>query len=128
MTTEALSVESRARIHAALADPARLSIVDMLTLADASPGEIARALGLSTNLVAHHLNVLQDTGLVARTPSEGDRRRTYLRLVPQTLARLGPTDPKQAGRVMGEIMKANKGKFEAATVKRFVEEELGAKG
>jgi uncharacterized protein YqeY len=48
--------------------------------------------------------------------------------VRETLARLGASDMKQAGRVMGEVMKANKGKFEAATVKRFVEEELGAKG
>ena len=47
--------------------------------------------------------------------------------VKETLARLAPADPKQAGRVMGEIMKANKGKFDPAAVKRIVEEEL-AKG
>jgi uncharacterized protein YqeY len=47
--------------------------------------------------------------------------------VKETLTRLGPTDPKQSGRVMGEIMKANKGKFDPAAVKRIVEEEL-AKG
>ena len=44
--------------------------------------------------------------------------------VKETLTRLGPTDPKQAGRVMGEIMKANKGKFDPAMVKKIVEEEL----
>ena len=48
--------------------------------------------------------------------------------VRETLARLGVSDAKQAGRVVGEIMKANKGKFEPATVKRFVEEELAPKG
>jgi len=47
--------------------------------------------------------------------------------VREALARLGASDPKQAGRVVGEIMKANKGKFEPATVKRFVEEELAPK-
>jgi uncharacterized protein YqeY len=47
-----------------------------------------------------------------------------LAAVRETVARLGVSDVKQAGRVVGEIMKANKGKFEAATVKRFVEEEL----
>ena len=47
--------------------------------------------------------------------------------VREALARLGTSDPKQSGRVVGEIMKANKGKFEPATVKRFVEEELAAK-
>jgi uncharacterized protein YqeY len=47
--------------------------------------------------------------------------------VREAVARLGTSDPKQAGRVVGEIMKANKGKFEPATVKRFVEEELAPK-
>ncbi|HET6284271.1 MAG TPA: GatB/YqeY domain-containing protein [Polyangia bacterium] len=47
--------------------------------------------------------------------------------VRETLVRLGASDPKQVGRVVGEVMKANKGKFEPATVKRFVEEELAAK-
>jgi uncharacterized protein YqeY len=46
--------------------------------------------------------------------------------VRETLARLGASDAKQAGRVVGEIMKAHKGKIEAATVKRMVDEELAA--
>ena len=44
--------------------------------------------------------------------------------VKETLARTAVSDPKQAGRVMGEIMKANKGQFDPAAVKRIVEEEL----
>jgi uncharacterized protein len=47
--------------------------------------------------------------------------------VRETLARLGVSDVKQAGRVVGDIMKANKGKLEAATVKRIVEDELAPK-
>jgi ArsR family transcriptional regulator, arsenate/arsenite/antimonite-responsive transcriptional repressor / arsenate reductase (thioredoxin) len=47
---------------------------------------------MATNLVAHHVNVLRETGLVTRTRSEGDRRRTYLRLRPETLALLAPPD------------------------------------
>src|SRR3954467_5194528 len=47
--------------------------------------------------------------------------------VRETLARLGVSDAKQSGRVIGEIMKANKGKFEPSAVKRLVEEELGVK-
>jgi len=86
MVTEQISTESRARIHAALGDPSRLAIVDTLTLGDASPGEVGAVLDLPTNLVAHHLKVLTEAGLVRRTRSEGDRRRTYLRLVPETLA------------------------------------------
>jgi protein-tyrosine-phosphatase/DNA-binding HxlR family transcriptional regulator len=81
---------SRARVHAALGDPARLAIVDTLILGDASPGEIGADLGMPTNLVAHHVKVLQDAGLLVRTRSEGDRRRAYLRLKPAVLASLTP--------------------------------------
>ncbi len=80
----------RARIHAALGEPARLAIVDTLTLGDASPGEIAHTLQLPTNLVAHHVKVLQDAGILTRSRSEGDRRRTYLSLRPQALVSLAP--------------------------------------
>ncbi|MEH0844034.1 helix-turn-helix domain-containing protein [Micromonospora sp. CPCC 205711] len=95
MNAEVDSLTSRARVHAALGDPARLAIVDALTLGDASPGEIARSLDMPTNLVAHHVKVLADAGLVVRGRSEGDRRRTYLRLRPATLAALAP--PPLAG-------------------------------
>jgi protein-tyrosine-phosphatase len=86
MMAELPSLSTRARVHAALGDPARLAIVDALSLGDAAPGEIAR--GLHTNLVAHHVNVLAGAGLVERRRSEGDRRRTYLRLRPESLASL----------------------------------------
>ena len=68
MNTELSSLEARARVHAALGDPARLAIVDALALGDASPGEIARDLGMPTNLVAHHVKVLQDAGPGRRGP------------------------------------------------------------
>ena len=50
-----------------------------------------------------------------------DEVRTIVR---ETVARLGIADPKQSGRLVGEIMKAHKGKVDPATVKRIVEEEL----
>ncbi|SCG51457.1 arsenate reductase/protein-tyrosine-phosphatase family protein [Micromonospora inositola] len=100
MTTELASLQGRARIHAALGDPARLAIVDALTLGDASPGEIAHDLGMPTNLVAHHVKVLTEAGLVVRGRSEGDRRRTYLRLRPEALATLTPPPLTDVGRVV----------------------------
>lgn len=100
MDNELFSLHMRARVHAALGDPARLAIVDALTLGDASPGEIGHDLGLPTNLVAHHVKVLQDAGLLTRTRSEGDRRRTYLRLVPEVLASLAPPPLPGAERVV----------------------------
>jgi protein-tyrosine-phosphatase len=68
-------------MHAALADPHRLMIVDELALSDRAPGELADRLGIGTNLLAHHVGVLEDAGLVIRLASDGDGRRRYLRLV-----------------------------------------------
>jgi uncharacterized protein len=45
-------------------------------------------------------------------------------LVREAVMRLGASDPKQAGRVVGEVMKANKGKLDPSAVKRIVDEEL----
>jgi protein-tyrosine-phosphatase/DNA-binding HxlR family transcriptional regulator len=94
------ALDARAQVHAALGEPARLAIVDALAVGDASPGEIGRALGLPTNLVAHHLNVLQEAGVIVRARSEGDRRRTYLRLVPEVLAGLTPPPLREVLRVV----------------------------
>jgi protein-tyrosine-phosphatase len=80
------SLRGRVAIHAALADPHRLEIVDELALSDRSPSELGASLEIGSNLLAHHLGVLQETGLVERSPSAGDRRKRYVRLVPDALA------------------------------------------
>jgi ArsR family transcriptional regulator, arsenate/arsenite/antimonite-responsive transcriptional repressor / arsenate reductase (thioredoxin) len=79
------SVERRARVHAALGDPARLAVVDELALGDRSPSELGDLLGLPSNLLAHHLRLLEQVGVIERGRSEADRRRAYVRLVPQVL-------------------------------------------
>ena len=71
---------ARAAFHAALADVTRLRIVDYLSLTDASASEVGATLGIPSNLLAHHVRVLDDVGLVTRRPSEGDGRRNYLTL------------------------------------------------
>jgi ArsR family transcriptional regulator, arsenate/arsenite/antimonite-responsive transcriptional repressor / arsenate reductase (thioredoxin) len=90
----------RAALHAALADPARLQIVDTLLLGDASPSELAEALGMPSNLLAHHLKVLEREGVVGRTRSEGDKRRSYVQLVPGGLDGLVAGDVKPVPRVL----------------------------
>ena len=65
MNTEQMSLESRVARHAALADPVRLQIIDLLTLGDRSPGDLQAQLGLTSNLLAHHLRVLDRTDLIA---------------------------------------------------------------
>lgn len=59
----------------------RLAIVDELALSDRSPSELAARLGLGSNLLAHHLDVLEGVGLIERFVSSGDRRRKYVRLI-----------------------------------------------
>jgi protein-tyrosine-phosphatase/DNA-binding HxlR family transcriptional regulator len=75
----------RASIHAALAGAARLRITDVLTAGDASPSELAAMLDMPSNLLAHHLHVLEEAGIITRHRSGGDRRRTYLQLIPGAL-------------------------------------------
>jgi protein-tyrosine-phosphatase len=90
----------RAAVHAALADPARLRITDALADGDASPSELAGMLAMPSNLLAHHLRVLEEAGLVGRRRSDGDRRRTYLRLVPGALDAPGTPELRAARRVL----------------------------
>ena len=73
-----------------LADPGRLRIVDALSLGDASPTDLQRELGMTSNLLAHHLRTLENAGLVTRHRSEADRRRTYLQLDPPGARRALP--------------------------------------
>ncbi len=67
-------------MHAALAEPHRIAIVDALALEDLSPGELAARTGQRSNLLAHHLGVLEAAGIVRRRRSDGDGRRSYLTL------------------------------------------------
>ena len=87
------SIAQRAAVHAALGEPVRLAIVEDLSASDRSPSDLAARFGLSGNLLAHHLDVLERVGLIERHASAGDRRRRYVRLRhhalrgPSTLAR-----------------------------------------
>jgi len=90
----------RAAVHAALADSARLLITDTLLAGDASPSELAAMLAMPSNLLAHHLHVLERAGVITRRRSEGDRRRTYLRLVPGALDSLAAPPVVTASRVL----------------------------
>jgi protein-tyrosine-phosphatase len=98
--TELLSVEQRVARYAALAEPVRLRIVDLLALTDASPAELENILDIRSNLLAHHLKHLEDAGIIARHRSEADRRRTYVRLVPGAIEGLAATRIVRAPRVV----------------------------
>ena len=72
----------QAAVHRALGDPHRLAVVAWLELTDATPTELADRLGLASNLVAFHLDVLEEVGLITRHRSQGDGRRRYVTLGP----------------------------------------------
>jgi len=101
MSTEQTSdLARRAAVHAALADQARLWITDTLAEGDASPSELGALLAMPSNLLAHHLHVLEQAGIITRRRSEGDHRRSYLRLVPDVLDGLAGTPQRTARRVL----------------------------
>ncbi|MBI5161197.1 MAG: helix-turn-helix domain-containing protein [Micrococcales bacterium] len=100
LTGVASSVADRAARHAALADPARVQIVDRLALGDVSPSDLQDQLGMSSSLLAHHLNALHRVGMLTRSRSEADRRRSYLRLRPDALDGLGATPVRSARRIV----------------------------
>lgn len=97
---EASELERRAARHAALSDPVRLRVVDLLTLGDLTPTELQQRLGMSSNLLAHHLNVLESEGIISRSRSEADRRRSYVRLLPTAFDGLVPSAQGRARRVV----------------------------
>lgn len=93
-------LERRAAMHAALGEPLRLAIAERLALGDAASSELSTAFDLPTNLLAHHLRVLEDAGLIRRVRSEGDRRRSYVQLVlddPTVTGLVPPPAPSTAG-------------------------------
>jgi protein-tyrosine-phosphatase/DNA-binding HxlR family transcriptional regulator len=84
-------IAQRAAVHAALGEPSRLAIADHLTTSDRSPQELQLILGISSNLLAHHLDVLEGVGLIERSRSSGDGRRRYVHLRDESLRQLHPS-------------------------------------
>lgn len=62
---EEQSIEQRTKIFAALSDPTRLRIVELLTSCEEMSGsEIADKLGISLALFCHHSKTLTEAGLI----------------------------------------------------------------
>lgn len=100
MNVEETGIEGRVARFAALADPVRLRIVDLLTLGDVAPVELQERMGITSSLLAHHLRQLEQAGFVVRSRSEADRRRTYLHLAPGGLDELMPAPHLAVRRVV----------------------------
>lgn len=90
-------LDLRALRYAALGDVLRLQIVDELCVSDRSPIELRRLLNIESNLMTHHLDILEGAGLVVRSRSSSDGRRRYVRLsrVAYRALQLRPTIQRQ---------------------------------
>ena len=93
-------LHARANRHAALGDPMRLAIVDELAASDRAPVELRRLIGIESNLLAHHLGVLQEVGMINRSRSSGDGRRRYVHLLRESFSGLVPGRRLAPGRAL----------------------------
>lgn len=93
-------IERRAAVHAALGEPVRLAVVEQLAGSDRAPSVLAAEFGLTGNLLAHHLDVLERVGLIERRISSGDRRRRYVRLRTEALDELPIARHPRRGRAL----------------------------
>lgn len=90
--TEHLSVgeqtpEDVAGVMKALADPNRLLILDLLMQNDSCNCELNGRLGLTPNLLSHHLRVLRQSGLVRCRRDVVDGRWIYYAVDKEAVAR-----------------------------------------
>jgi DNA-binding transcriptional ArsR family regulator len=76
------------RTLAALADPSRRRVVDLLCERPHRAGELAQAMQLSFPAMSRHLRTLRRSGLVEDGPDEFDARVRIYRLRPDAMATL----------------------------------------
>ena len=76
------------RTLAALADPARRQVVDLLRERPRRAGELATATGLSAPAMSRHLRALRTSGLVEESHPQFDARVRIYRLRPEPMTQL----------------------------------------
>jgi DNA-binding transcriptional ArsR family regulator len=76
------------RTLAALADPTRRQVVDLLRVRPMRAGELAAAVAASPPAMSRHLRVLRTGGLVEASVDDGDARLRVYRLRPEPFAAL----------------------------------------
>jgi DNA-binding transcriptional ArsR family regulator len=81
--TSAAAAHDLDRTLAALADPTRRGVVDLLQRGPKRAGELAEAFEMSPAAMSRHLRVLRTTGLVEEDHQSEDARVRVYRLRPQ---------------------------------------------
>jgi DNA-binding transcriptional ArsR family regulator len=83
-----VSSASLDRTLAALADPSRRRVIDLLRERPHRAGELAQAMRLSFPAMSRHLRTLRRSGLVEEAPDEFDARVRIYRLRPDAMSTL----------------------------------------
>lgn len=83
-----MSSASLDRTLAALADPSRRRVIDLLRERPHRAGELAQAMRLSFPAMSRHLRTLRRSGLVEEAPDEFDARVRIYRLRPDAMSTL----------------------------------------
>jgi DNA-binding transcriptional ArsR family regulator len=76
------------RTMAALADPHRRRVVELLSSGPRSAGELAREIGLSPPAMSRHLRTLREARVVDEVSPPNDARKRIYRLRPQPMGHL----------------------------------------
>ena len=105
------------RTLAALAEPTRREVIDLLRRKPRRAGEIAEALSMTRPAMSRHLRVLRKAGLVSEDELENDARARVYRLEPEAFAELrGWLDEVEA--FWGDQLQAFKAHAERASKRR----------
>jgi DNA-binding transcriptional ArsR family regulator len=105
------------RTLAALADPHRRLVVDLLRERPRRAGELAEAAGLTAPAMSRHLRTLRESRLVEETPADFDTRVRIYRLRPQPMAHLKAW-LEETERLWTEQLSAFKAHLEHGTAER----------
>lgn len=84
----AAAVQTVDRTLAALAEPNRRRVVEMLAREPRPAGELAKALDLSPSAMSRHLKALKESGLVEESHPEFDARVRIYALRPEPMVHL----------------------------------------
>lgn len=76
------TLDPRVRLLRAVGDPARLALIDRLTIGEASVGALVAHLALPQPLVSRHLRILRDAGWLR---DERRGQRVYYKIEPAAL-------------------------------------------
>ena len=88
MSAAALRASDVDRTLAALADPSRRQVIDLLSRRPHQAGELAREIGIAPPAMSRHLKALKESGLVEESHPEFDARVRIYALRPEPMVHL----------------------------------------